>query len=161
MWVKRMLLIGDILRAMCRLGLVFIAAALALAPRTAVAQFTSFEHDPRYILEGSWQSCFEPDGRYSERVYDHVVDGVGQYEVHLGPRREFAIFKGVQAEHRDHNSPENLLKPHEVLKIGQRASHRWEIPELNLLFTVTLAGGSRTDCESWFITLEPLDKTSH
>jgi hypothetical protein len=25
---------------------------------------------------------------------------------------------------------------------------------------VTLAGGSRTDCESWYILLKPLDKTS-
>ena len=41
-----------------------------------------------------------------------------------------------------------------------RARQRWEIPSLNLLFTVTLAGGSRTDCESWFITLEPMEKTS-
>jgi hypothetical protein len=31
---------------------------------------------------------------------------------------------------------------------------------LNLAFTVTLGGGSRTDCESWFIVLEPLKKTS-
>jgi hypothetical protein len=42
-----------------------------------------------------------------------------------------------------------------------RAKHRWEIPSLSLAFTVTLAGGSRTDCESWFILLEPLEKTSH
>ena len=26
-----------------------------------------------------------------------------QFEVHMGPRREFAIFKGVQDEHRDHD----------------------------------------------------------
>jgi hypothetical protein len=136
-------------------------AALLVAPRNASAQFTPFSHDPNVILEGSWQSCLEPDGRYSERIYDHIVNGVGQFEVHLGPRREFAIFKGVQEQHRPHDSPENLLKPHEVLKVNNMASHRWEIPELNLVFSVSLAGGSRTDCESWFITLAPLQKTSH
>ncbi|HEY7292098.1 MAG TPA: hypothetical protein VH583_19845 [Vicinamibacterales bacterium] len=126
-----------------------------------VSVFTPFTSDPRKILEGSWWSCREPDGQYGERVYDHVVNGGGKFEVHLGPRREFAIFKGVQDEHRDHDSPENLLKPYRVAMDAGRAKQRWEIPSLNLVFTVSLAGGSRTDCESWFIVLEPLDKTSH
>ena len=137
------------------------ALAGLLAARPAAPQFTSFTHGSRNILEGNWQSCREADGRYSERVYDHVVNGVGRFEVHLGPRRDFAIFKGVQEEHRDHDSPDNLLKPHVVQLEGGRAKHRWEIPSLNLAFTVTLAGGSRMDCESWFIVLEPLEKTSH
>ena len=120
-----------------------------------------FSHDPRNILEGNWQSCRERDGQYTERVYDHVVNGVGKFEVHMGPRREFAIFKGVQDAHRDHDSPDNLLKPFRVVLEAGRAKQRWEIPSLNLAFTVTLAGGSRTDCESWYILLEPLEKTSH
>ncbi len=125
------------------------------------AQFTPFSsRDTHTILEGNWQSCREADGTYSERIYDHVVNG-SQFEVHLGPRREFAIFKGVQDEHRDHASSDNLLKPYIVpLEFG-RGKHRWEVPSLNLAFTVTLAGGSRTDCDSWFIVLEPLAKTSH
>jgi hypothetical protein len=44
---------------------------------------------------------------------------------------------------------------------GSRAQRRWEVPSLQLAFTVTLGGGSRTDCESWYILLEPLEKTSH
>jgi hypothetical protein len=79
----------------------------------------------------------------------------------MGPRREFAIFKGVQDEHRDHESRENLLKPFRVAMDGSRASQKWEIPSLNLVFTVALGGGSRSECESWFITLAPLEKTSH
>jgi hypothetical protein len=136
------------------------AVVLLASARPAALQFTSFSHDPRNILEGHWQSCREPDGRYAERVYDHVVNGVGKFEVHMGPRREFAIFKGVQDAHRDHASPENLLKPYTVAMEAGRAKKRWDIPSLNLAFTVALAGGSRTDCESWFITLEPLEKTS-
>lgn len=137
------------------------AAALLLIPRSASPQFTSFSHDPRNILEGNWQSCREADGRYSERVYDHRVGGVGLFEVHLGPRREFAIFKGVQDAHRDHDSPDNLLKPFRVPLENGRATYRWEVPSLNLAFKVELAGGSRMECESWFITLGPLEKTSH
>ena len=151
---------GSFARATWLLTGVFALAGL-LAARPAAPQFTSFTHGSRNILEGNWQSCREADGRYSERVYDHVVNGVGRFEVHLGPKRDFAIFKGVQEEHRDHDSPDNLLKPHVVQLEGGRAKHRWEIPSLNLAFTVALSGGSRTDCDSWFILLEPLEKTSH
>ena len=141
---------------------VFVAAIGAgLAVEAAAAQFVPFSHDTRNILEGHWQSCRERDGQYSERVYDHVVNGVPQFEVHMGPRRQFAIFKGVQDEHRDHDSPENLLKPYNVPLEANRAKQHWEIPSLNLSFTVTMSGGSRTDCESWFILLQPLEKTSH
>jgi hypothetical protein len=135
---------------------------MIFAARPATPQFTSFSsHSSRSILEGHWQSCRESDGRYSERVYDHVVNGVGQFEVHMGPRREFALFNGVQDQHRNHESADNLLKPYRLDLEGGRAKHRWELPSLNLVFTVTLAGGSRMECESWFILLEPLEKTSH
>jgi hypothetical protein len=143
----------------CLFACVLVLPAVTVAQRTSL--FTPFTSDPRKILEGSWWSCREPDGQYGERVYDHVVGDGPKFEVHLGPRREFAIFKGVQDEHRDHDSPENLLKPYRVPFEGGRAKQRWEIPSLNLAFTVSLAGGSFTDCESWFIVLEPLEKTSY
>jgi hypothetical protein len=139
---------------------VALAGTLA-SVQPAAAQFTPYSSDPRHVLEGNWQSCRERDGQYSERVYDHVVNGAGLFEVHMGPRREFAIFAGVQDTHRDHESPDNLLKPFRVLLESGRAKRRWDIPSFNLSFTVTLAGGSRTDCESWYILLKPLDKTSH
>ena len=91
------------------------ASAALLGEHPAAAQlFRPFSNDTRNILEGNWQSCRERDGSYAERVYDHVVNGVGLFEVHMGPRREFAIFKGVQDAHREHESPENLLKPFRV-----------------------------------------------
>jgi len=136
-------------------------SALVLNARPAAPQFPSFAHDSRNILEGSWQSCREDDGHYSERVYDHVVSGAGKFEVHLGPRDEFAIFAGVQEQHREHSSADNLLKPYRVANEGGRAKQRWTIPSLDLAFTATLAGGSRADCESWFILLEPLHKPTH
>lgn len=137
------------------------ALACLLAAGASAAQFVSLSGNPRNILEGNWQSCQElSTGQYAERVYDHVVNGVGQFEVHLGPRREFAIFKGVQDEHRGHDSAGNLLAPFRVAMEGSRAKQRWEIPSLKLVFSVTLGGGSRTDCESWYILLEPLEKTS-
>jgi hypothetical protein len=147
-------------RRAARISILSLALVLAGVMSARAQLFRSFSGDPRNILEGNWQSCRENDGRYSERVYDHVVNGVGQFEVHLGPEHEFAIFKGVQDAHRDHASPDNLLRPFIVPVEANRAKQRWEIPSLDLAFTVTLAGGSRTDCESWFILLEPLHKPS-
>jgi hypothetical protein len=138
-----------------------VASAVVLVAVPATPQFTSYSHDSRNILEGSWQSCREDDGRYTERVYDHVVNGVGRFEVHMGPRDEFAIFKGVQDEHREHASPDNLLRPYRVVMEAGRAKQRWEIPSLDLAFTATLAGGSRSDCETWFVLAEPLRKPTH
>ena len=140
-----------------------IALSLLVSPATPVgAQFISQPTSGSHILEGNWQSCQEsPAGPYAERVYDHLVNGVGQFEVHLGPRSEFAIFAGVQDEHRAHRSTENLLQPYRVLMQGTQAKHRWEVASLNLAFSVTLGGGARTDCESWYILLEPLDDPSH
>jgi len=128
---------------------------------TTSAQFTSYSKNSKNILEGNWQSCREADGTYSERVYDHKVNGVPKFEVHMGPKREFAIFAGVQEEHRDHGSSANLLKPYDLEVDGNLASHEWKIPSLNLVFSVTLAGGSRSDCESWYVLLAPLNKASH
>ena len=150
------------MRRLCR-GALAVAALVAIVTfaTPAAAQFTSYSKNSRNILEGNWQSCREGDGHYSERVYDHVVNGVPKFEVHMGPKREFAIFEGVQDEHREHESPANLLKPYRLDVEGNLASHEWKIPSLNLVFTATLAGGSRGDCESWYILLAPISKPSH
>ena len=66
----------------------------------------------------------------------------------------------MQDEHREHDAPANLLKPYRLDVEGNLASHEWRIPSLDLVFTVTLAGGSRSDCESWYVLLAPLKKTS-
>jgi hypothetical protein len=145
-------------------GRILIGASVAVVVfgvAAAAQEFISFSSNPRHILEGSWQSCQDGRGQYAERVYDHVVNGVGQFEVHLGPRREFAIFQGVQDEHRPHDSSENLLSPFRVRMENNLAKQHWDVASLKLGFTVTLAGGSRSDCESWYILLEPLEKTSH
>ena len=118
---------------------------LAVA-EAAPAQFTSFRHDAKYLLEGNWQSCRDPETRqYNERVFDQVQLGV---EVHLGPGDDFAIFKGIQEEHREHRSPENLLQPPRA----RSGRQRWDLADM--IFEVIPAGGSRFDCRSYWITLE-------
>src|SRR5690242_18671945 len=124
-------------------GGIVLMAALGAAT-TAPAQYTPFHHDPKFLLEGNWQSCFdERIGQFDEKIYDQPQLDL---EVHLGPGDEFAMFKGIQDEHRDHRSPENLLRPDRVR--GPR--QRWELPDL--VFEVVRAGGSRHDCHSFWIT---------
>jgi hypothetical protein len=128
------------------------AVAGCLAATAALsAQFTSFNDRSRALLEGNWQSCREDDGQYAERVYDGKVPGIGPFELHMGPYHEFALFRGVQDEHRDHASSANLLQPYNVVVVRNAARHRWTVAGLTL--DVALAGGSRDDCESWFVTL--------
>jgi hypothetical protein len=119
------------------------------------AQFTSFSDHKRALLEGNWQSCREGDGQYSERVYDGTWAGIGSFELHLGPFREFAFFRGIQDEHRDHSSAGNLLKPYNLEIRANSARQSWDVEGMRL--EIALAGGAREQCESWYITLKRAD----
>lgn len=130
----------------------FGAAALGYS------QFTPFSDHSRAILEGNWQSCRGADGQYSERVYDAKLPGMGPFELHMGPYHEFALFRGIQEAHRDHTSAENLLKPFNIDVSNNTAHQNWTVAGLRL--DVSLAGGSRDECESWFVTLKRLETTS-
>ncbi len=138
----------------------FTVAACLGAATLGYSQFTSFSDRTRAVLEGNWQSCRESDGEYAERIYDGNLPELGHFELHLGPYHDFALFRGVQDEHRDHNSPDNLLRPHTVdVDAGGLAGHVWDVNGVR--FQVKLAGGSREECESWFISLRRLDTESH
>ena len=122
------------------------------------AQFRPFSDHSRALVEGNWQSCRESDGQYGERVYDGRWAGLVPFELHLGPYHEFVLFRGIQDEHRDHTSTGNLLKPFNVELQGTSAKRSWNVDGLQL--EVALAGGSREECESWFITLKRVDSTA-
>ena len=111
------------------------------------------------MLEGNWQSCREDGGNYSERVYDGKWAGIAPFELHMGPYHEFALFQGIRDGHRDHNSADNLLRPFNIELVGNSAHQSWDVAGLRL--EVTLAGGSREQCESWYITLKRSTTSSH
>jgi hypothetical protein len=142
----------------CRLILGFTFAAFLGAAALSQAQFSSLSDRSQAMLEGNWQSCRDADGQYTERVYDGKWPGVEPFELHMGPYHEFALFHGTQPEHRDHTSPDNLLKPSTVEVAGNRAAHAWDVAGLHL--EVALGGGSREDCESWFVSLKRSKSTS-
>ena len=143
-------------------GYLILAIAVAACLGTALpgdAQFTSFSDRFRAILEGNWQSCRESDGLYAERIYDAKWPGLAPFELHLGPFHEFALFRGIQDDHRDHSSPENLLSPYIVEPKFNRAGGSWDVAGVHL--KVALSGGSRDECESWYVRMLPLSTSSH
>jgi hypothetical protein len=126
----------------------FLAAAAA-----SHAQFTSYADRKTAMLEGNWQSCREADGEYGERVYDGKWPGMAPFELHLGPYHEFALFRGIQDDHRAHTSADNLLHPYDVEIRGNAAHQTWDVDGLHL--EISLAGGAREQCESWFVSVKP------
>src|SRR5262245_16430210 len=139
--------------------LTVLTGTLVLGAATSgLGQFTSFNDRSRSMLEGNWQSCRESDGKYSERIYDGRLPGVGAFELHMGPYHEFALFRGVQDEHRDHSSSDNLLRPFTVDVTANVGRQKWDIAGVHL--EVALAGGSREECESWWVQLRRADTTS-
>src|SRR5947207_9504783 len=116
----------------------FTMAAVLGSAVIGYSQFTSYNDRTRAMLEGNWQSCRESDGKYAERVYDGKLPGLGPFELHMGPYHEFALFRGVQDEHRDHASAENLLRPYTVEVARNLARQKWHVAGLNL--EVSLAG---------------------
>jgi hypothetical protein len=142
--------------------LVISAMSTALMLGTAAlgdAQFTPFNDRSRAMLEGNWQSCRESDGGYSERIYDGKWPGLPPFELHLGPFRDFALFQGIDEEHRDHDSGANLLVPHTVDLELNRGGHTWDVAGLHV--EVVLSGGSREECESWYVRMVPINSSSH
>lgn len=136
-------------RGFARVLVIAGAWAVTTSAAATLTQFTPMTTGA--LLEGNWQSCREADGHYGERIYDNTLPGIGPFELHLGPYHEFALFRGIQDEHRDHRSRENLLQPHNVEVRANRAAQAWDAAGLR--FEVALGGGARSECESWFVVL--------
>ena len=141
-----------------RIAIFIVMSCLGIAT-LGHAQFTSLSDRNRAMLEGNWQSCRENDGHYSERVYDGRWPGLGPFELHMGPYHEFALFRGIQDAHREHEAAENLLRPFNVELRGRAARQSWDAAGLHV--EVALAGGSREECESWYVTVQRSAVASH
>lgn len=132
------------------LGLAIAIVLVTVAVDVGAQAWTSARVDASTILEGNWQSCREDDG-YAERIVDLRPPGLAAVEFHMGPNHGFALFRGIQDDHRDHESPANLLQPSIVKQDGFAARQTWTA--LGYRIRVELAGGSREECESWFVTI--------
>ncbi|MGH9141563.1 MAG: hypothetical protein ACRD2I_10545, partial [Vicinamibacterales bacterium] len=82
-----------------------VALSLGIAPVAQAQLFRPFTDHRTALLEGNWQSCRDDDGSYAERVYDGRWAGLAPFELHMGPYHDFALYRGIQDAHRDHQSP--------------------------------------------------------
>mgnify|MGYP003694771297 CR=1 FL=1 len=85
---------------------------VCLAARPLFAQFTSRTHAQLATFSNNWQSCREADGRYSERVYDHLVNGVPGFEVHMA--RGASLRSSTACDDTRARSPANLLRSYRL-----------------------------------------------
>lgn len=107
------------------------------------------------VLHGFWQSCRGDEG-YEERIYDYHLNGKHLWSFHMGPYKEFALFKGSLSEDTPHESTLNLLGPAYTYnafktKVGGR---NWSVPTLHLKVNVVETGGSREECEAYVVKVE-------
>lgn len=137
-------------------GLVFMFLTLFCSP--AQGQEAHWERVvPPILHQGNWQSCKDSDGLWGERVLEHVQLGVYQWELHMGPEDEFALYaQKVDGPDHVHSEQDNLLGP--AYRVGDvstwRGKRNWSVSKLHLWLSITEAGGSRSDCRSFYIRIE-------
>lgn len=105
---------------------------------------------PPVLHQGSWQSC---DGE--ERVLEHRTLGVFHFEIHMGPRREFALYDHIVDGEHSHKEEGNMILP--IYEVGWERMV-WKVPQLGVKLTVAPAGGSREECESFYVKIEKMDR---
>lgn len=129
------------------------------------AQLWTSSPDPLTILSGTWQTCVEVQGDHmgwAERVFDHYRNGKVEWEFHMGPQDEFALFKAPhELECEDevcdrHDGKDNLLGP--AYRVGDvqtwRGKRQWTVPSLRLWISVVEAGNAPEGCYSFFLLIK-------
>lgn len=132
---------------------------------------TKVPPDPNILLSGNWQSCRSEDTpvEYAERIYERMemFHGVRTWlwSFHMGPYHEFGLFRAdrdpsVAGGDDIHTTQDNLLGPaFEVVPEFNRAQRTWRVEgsrlrlPYDLWINVVLAGGSRDECESFFVLI--------
>jgi hypothetical protein len=134
-----------------------LAVLFLLATSSGVTEWTPARSRPDAILDGIWQSCKDDtdSGHFGERVYLSYKPDV---EIHLGERDEFAIFKGIVEEERDHKSVDNLLAPYFHYDDVPGHGRSWSLPELNWFVSVQAITGSYDldECRTFAVQIVPL-----
>lgn len=110
---------------------------------------------PEVLLEGSWISCPEGD-TYAEKAYQFKFKGAVLFELHMGPRDEFALFAGGWDDDIPHTDKRNLLGPafhyNDVPTVA--GGRNWSSMTLGVHFNAIALPPSYDDCYSFVVKLE-------
>lgn len=116
------------------------------------------QRTPDTLSAGSWVSCPMDDGSgdYGEKALDYKVNGHSWFEIHYGPRDEFAIFAGNAPAHIDHDDGRNLLRPSYhygdvATAIGGR---NWSIASLGISLNVIAIPPTQPECYAFVVSLD-------
>lgn len=107
-------------------------------------------HAPGVLHQGTWESCVvTEDGLYAERILEHRQNGALEWELHLGPGSEFALFDHmVNLEGHPHDV-DNLLNPYIITWTAQE----WNVEHLALTIVVLRNAEQHENCDAFFITI--------
>jgi hypothetical protein len=105
---------------------------------------------PPVLHQGWWQSC-----QAEERVLEHRVAGHLQWELHLGPADQFALYAfKVDGPDHSHEDSLNLLgTPHHDDLKTWTGGRQWTVPSLRLWLSIVRAGGD-VGCDAFYIRIE-------
>lgn len=95
------------------------------------------------------------DGDYGEKALDYKTKGVPWFEIHYGPRDEFALFAGNATEHIPHDDERNLLRP--AYHYGDlqtvAGGRNWSLARLAVSLNVIALPPTQPECYSFLIKL--------
>ena len=109
------------------LALILMLSVVFAPPRAARAQYTPFHHDPKLLLEGNWQSCFDERlGQFDEKIYDQ-------------PQLDLAVAR----EHEDRHVVERGVAAHRRDELGAGDPGKHHVGEDHLVGWAWTPGGDR------------------
>lgn len=111
---------------------------------------------PETLLQGSWVSCPLDDGDYAEKAYVFKFKETALFELHLGPRDEFALFPGELDEHIPHTDTANLLGPafHFTDLPTVAGGRNWSSASLGVHVNAVAIPPSREECYAFLVLVE-------
>ncbi len=115
------------------------------------------QRTPDTLSAGYWESCPMDDGSgdYHERALDYKFKGRPWFEIHYGPRDEFAIFVGNTTEHIAHDDDRNILRPaYHYNDLSTAAGGRnWSFSALGVSLNVIAIPASKPECYNFTVHL--------
>lgn len=108
-------------------------------------------------MSGYWGSCPREIGDgFEERALDFKgPKGQPWFEIHLGPRDEFALFAGNTPNHLEHDTDLNLLHSYHFADVPPvHGAREWTPKDIGVRLIVSAIPAGEPQCYSFYIQLQ-------